>query len=111
MALLLLAALLPGGCASGDASLGVVDPQAVPENPTFDQVFAIVQRECTACHDDGGPSPPYLNCEDLLDNLEPLITTALNENSMPPGAWPRLNSVDRLTLSRWIAQGSEAPCD
>jgi uncharacterized membrane protein len=107
----LLAFALLTGCGSGEAPLAVVDPEAVPENPTFEQAFAIVQRECASCHrGGGGPSPSYLTCEDLVANRNDLVISALQENSMPPGAWPRLNSRDRLILSRWIAQGADAPC-
>jgi uncharacterized membrane protein len=98
-------------CGSGDDPLGVVDPEAVPANPTYEQVYGIVQRECTPCHGDGGADPSYEDCEDLLENVDGLVTEALDRNTMPPGAWPRLNSEERLIISRWVSQGADAPCE
>ena len=45
------------------------------------------------------------------NELRGVAEEALEKNSMPPGAWPRLNSEERLVLTRWIARGAEAPCD
>jgi uncharacterized membrane protein len=113
---LLLASVLPvalllAACGSGDSSLDVVDPGAVPANPTFDQVFAIVQRDCAPCHDQGGTDPPYDTCEDLVAYRGDLAVEVLEKNTMPPGAWPRLTSGEKLILRRWITQGADAPCN
>ena len=111
LALMWVGAAGLAACSSGDAPLGAVDPAAAPANPSYEQAFGIVQRECAPCHDQGGTEPPYDTCEDLLENLDDLVNEALLWNSMPPGAWPRLNSEDRLILTRWIARGADAPCD
>jgi uncharacterized membrane protein len=40
-------------CGSGDRPLGVVDPDAAPATPTYQQVKAILDRRCLACHGGG----------------------------------------------------------
>jgi uncharacterized membrane protein len=103
-----LAALLAAwGCASGDRPLAEIDPDAVPRSTTYGQVFLIIQRECLPCHDKGGEEPRYDTCEHILDNFDDLFEQVFEENEMPPGAWPRLSSEDRLVLLRW---NGEAPC-
>ena len=113
LGLVLPASALGGfaACSSGDAPLATVDPEAVPADPSFEQAFGILQRECAPCHDSGGTDPPLDTCEDVLDNLGGIAAETLEKNSMPPGAWPRLTSEERLLLTRWIARGADAPCD
>jgi uncharacterized membrane protein len=105
------------GCASGDRPLEAVDADAVPADPTWNQVFSIIQRECTPCHNDGGgesskdaADPRYVTCEDVLDGLDGLYSEVFEKNTMPPGAWPRLTSEEKLTIERWIDNGAKAPC-
>jgi uncharacterized membrane protein len=104
------------GCASGDHPLDVVDPDAVPADPSWSQVFSIVQRECTPCHKDGASSgededdPRYVTCEDVISELGDLYEEIFEKNTMPPGAWPRLTSEEKLTIQRWIDNGAKAPC-
>ena len=116
-----------GGCASGDRTLDAVDPQAVPQNPTYDQVFAIVHNRCVTCHDEGsGESeggdfrasaaaleddvPPLTTCTDIVA-LSDDIVTRVEDNTMPPGAMPRLSSEDKLLIRRWVENGAPAPCN
>jgi uncharacterized membrane protein len=101
------ALLAAGGCASGDQLLAEADPDAVPQITTYDQVHSIIQRDCLPCHDTGGEDPPYDTCENILVNFDALFAQVFVENAMPPGAWPRLSSEDRLVLLRW---NGEAPC-
>jgi len=95
------------GCGSGDSPLAQVDPNAVPDTTTYDQVFVIIQRDCLPCHDDGGVEPPYDTCENVVANYESLFEQVIETNEMPPGAWPRLTSEEKLILIRW---DGEAPC-
>jgi len=105
------------GCGSGDAPLATVDPDAAPLKPTYDQVAAILNRSCAPCH--GGSSsatvtlavdPDYSQCESTLAELDGLRSTVLQSGSMPPGAWPRLSSEEKLLIERWLDQGACAPC-
>jgi uncharacterized membrane protein len=123
--------VFPGftGCGSGDLPLDQVDPNAVPADPSFEHVFSIVQRECTPCHNDGGEDgdekdedgdkrtiaasdddPDYGTCEGLIEELDDFYEEIFEKNSMPPGAWPRLTSEEKLVIQRWLDNGAEAPC-
>ena len=125
--LLVVAALLIACDGSGDLPLDQVDPAAVPANPTYDQVYAVLDNRCVMCHtgsdddddgDGGGyPSatagdaePDLTDCDqivaqrfDILDQVE--------DNIMPPGAMPRLTSEQKLLIQRWVANGAPAPCN
>lgn len=114
------------GCGSGDLTLAEADPDAVPADPDFDLVFSIVQRECTPCHkeegeDDEGEGAPgraaaegedirLVDCLDIVENAEEIYDTTIGNNTMPPGAWPRLTSEEKLVIERWIDNGMKAPC-
>ena len=104
----IVAGVLLAGCGSGDRTLDQVDPVAVSANPSFDQVFSIIQRECTPCHD--SQSPALITCEDVVANALRIKQQVLTDNSMPPGAWPRLTSEEKLVIERWINNGTVAPC-
>lgn len=100
------------GCAAGDKTLVEVDPEAAPLEPTYQQVVAILDRSCVPCHsggerDDGGS---YDTCEGIEADLGGILRTAVDEGSMPPGAWPRLTETERLVLRRWVANGACSPC-
>ena len=124
VALTFLLAII-AGCASGDGSLEAVDPDAVSADPSWDQVFSIIQRDCTPCHDDDGEDskddgedededdddfPPYVTCEDVIAAIDGLYEEVFEKNTMPPGAWPRLTSDEKLAIQRWIDNGMKAPC-
>jgi uncharacterized membrane protein len=106
-------------CGSGEKTLLQVDPQAVPDEPTYEMVVAILDRSCVPCHqngDDGEPEeedddPNFDACEGILAGLPGLITEALVKEAMPPGAWPRLNEREKLTIQRWAQNGACAPCN
>lgn len=112
----LLAALTAfSGCASGDKTLFEADPEAAPLEPTYSQVVSILDRNCIPCHSDGSgerenDDPSFDTCEGIQAALADLARTAIDEGSMPPGAWPRLDERERLTLRRWISQGACSPC-
>jgi uncharacterized membrane protein len=123
--LILLPLLLAlASCGSGDLPLDQVDPAAVPANPTFDQVNAIVQRACTPCHKGGGgaDAPGTVTriaaeddlsletCTDIVSQRESIWETAV-DNTMPPGALPRLTSEEKLIIRRWLDNGAPAPCN
>lgn len=126
--LILLAAV--AGCNSGDATLAQVDPDAVPQDPDYEIVFGIIQRDCAPCHtesDDDGPEdastwegprraalggvePDLTTCEGILSSLSE-VDEEIRKNTMPPGAWPRLTSAEQLIIERWINNGAVAPCN
>jgi len=115
-----------GACASGDDTLDAVDPQAVDESPTFEQVNAIIQNRCVLCHDSGGEDEgedDYFRVSTVAEDVPGLATctsiVALREdilsevegNTMPPGALPRLTSEEKLQIRRWVENGAPAPCN
>ncbi len=121
----LLLLLLASCQGSGDLPLAQVDPAAVPSDPTFDQVNAIVQRSCTPCHkgggegeSDGGDSRLIIaeddvsleTCAEIVSQRSSILEQA-EANLMPPGAWPRLTSQEKLIIRRWIDNGAPAPCN
>ena len=133
--LVLVVAALSIGCGgSGDLPLDQVDPQAVSEDPTYDQVFAILHNSCASCHDNGGDdddddddggygTAPGTKTRIVADDLPDLtdcveivalrddIWEQIESNQMPPGAMPRLTSEQKLTIRRWIDNGAAAPCN
>lgn len=123
----LVSVILVCSCGSGDRPLETVDPDAVPADPSFDSVFAIIQRECTPCHQGDGEDdslddyyvggnalanaePGLATCKDILDAAGDIGNTVLEKNTMPPGAWPRLTSEQKLIIKRWLTNGAKAPC-
>ena len=125
LALLALIAVVLVSCSSGDKTLDAVDPNAVALDPTFDQVNAIIHNKCVMCHDSGSGGEDngggdYLVLEDDMQPFETCtqivaegesILERIQDNTMPPGAMPRLSSEDRLIIQRWIENGKTAPCN
>lgn len=119
-------------CGSGDLPLDEVDPDSVPANPTYDQVYAIIDRACVPCHNDGDEDDDeggedyapakggtalalegafdLSTCTAVVARRADSWATIVN-NTMPPGAWPRLTSAERLTIQRWMDNGAPAPCN
>lgn len=112
---------------SGDLPLDQVDPEAAPANPTYDQVFTILHNRCVTCHtgegeDEGefvtlrerattGDAEPDLSdCVEIVA-LRDDILQQVEENTMPPGAMPRLTNEQKLTIRRWVENGAPAPCN
>lgn len=125
LALLALIAVVLASCSSGDKTLDAVDPNAVALNPTFDQVNAIIHNKCVMCHsgsggeDNGGgeflvledgDKQPFETCTQIVAEGESILER-IQDNTMPPGATPRLSSEDRLIIQRWIENGKPAPCN
>jgi len=120
---LLMTAAAAISCARGDRTLDEVDPAAVAAQPSYDQVFAIMQRDCAPCHKGGGEAggsaaraaaeddfdADLTTCRGIVDSRFDIMAS-VEANRMPPGAWPRLTSEERLILQRWIDNGAEAPC-
>ena len=116
------------GCASGDETLDAVDPLAVPAEPTYEAVFAIIQNKCVLCHDEGGDdesdddfvvggatvadddAPALDDCASIVALSEDILER-VEDNTMPPGALPRLTSEEKLKIRRWIDNGAPAPCN
>lgn len=120
-----MAALLFACDGSGDLPLDQVDPDAVPANPTYDQVYAVLDNRCVMCHtggDDGdgdgsgyasataGDAEPDLTDCDQIVTRRFDILDQVESNTMPPGAMPRLTSEQKLLIQRWVANGAPAPC-
>jgi uncharacterized membrane protein len=133
MSLVLAAGIVPlvllvAGCSSGEGTLAEVDPSAVPADPDYDTVFAIIQRDCAPCHNSGGgggdtsrwegpraavddDDPGDLTtCQGIIESLGEINQSIVN-NTMPPGAWPRLTSEEKLVIERWMLNGAVAPCN
>jgi len=122
--LFMAAPTILSGCGSGDRPLEEVDPGSVPSNPTYDQVFAIIDRECVSCHQSGGDDESSAAATAVAERLEETnlsdctsivaqrdnIWEVIEANTMPPGALPRLSSEERLVVRRWIDNGAPAPC-
>jgi uncharacterized membrane protein len=107
---MLIAALL-AACSSGDKTLDAVDPQAVTAEPTFDQVNAIVHNKCEFCHAGGGENySPLSTCTDIVA-LRFDILSRIQDNTMPPGAFPRCTNEEKLLIQRWVENGAPAPCN
>ncbi|MFP6642409.1 MAG: hypothetical protein VCF24_02425 [Candidatus Latescibacterota bacterium] len=51
------------------------------------------------------------SCLSIVNNLDNIVETIFIDNNMPPGAWPRLTSKERLTIERWVDADPEASCD
>ena len=128
IALALVAAVLACN-GSGDLPLDQVDPEAAPANPTYDQVFTILHNRCVMCHtgegeDEGGgelvtlrerattgdAEPDLTDCVEIVA-LRDDILQQVEENTMPPGAMPRLTNEQKLTIRRWVENGAPAPCN
>ena len=122
-------------CASGDRTLNEADPGIVAQRPAYAQVEPIFQADCVPCHSGtderaeydrlfdearagrrlatmvaiANDDPGLESCQSIVNNLEDVVEEIFDKNSMPPGAWPRLTSKERLTIERWIDGG--ASCD
>jgi uncharacterized membrane protein len=117
---------------SGDLPLDQVDPDAAPQNPTYDQIFAIMHNKCVTCHTesegdggDGGDGGYSVSGRrrttaeaesDLSDCVEIVglrddILQRVEDNTMPPGAMPKLTNEQKLTIRRWVENGAPAPCN
>jgi uncharacterized membrane protein len=117
--------LLTYGCGSGDRPLSEVDPDAVPADPDFQLVWNIMQRDCTPCHKSGGggdytyalddgtvaeeEDPDLSTCAGIVEAADDIISSVIYKNDMPPGAWPRLTSEEKLILQRWVDNGTKVP--
>jgi uncharacterized membrane protein len=109
--LLILIAVLCAACSSGDKPLDAVDPQAVTAEPTFDQVNAIIHNKCEFCHNDGGEDySPLTTCTDIVA-LRFDVLSRIQDNTMPPGVFPRCTNEEKLLIQRWVENGAPAPCN
>jgi hypothetical protein len=129
-----IAAALLAACGSGDLTLNEADPDIVPQKPTFAQVYPIFQRDCIPCHSGidlkGGDEdddderrragraataasvePGLESCQAIVSNLKDIVEDIFEKNNMPPGAWPRLTSKEKLIIERWIATNPETRCN
>jgi uncharacterized membrane protein len=122
-------------CGFGDQPLGVVDPDAAPTTPTYQQVKSILDRRCLVCHGGGsggdraaaitragvataptvgsaaqGDDRNYADCAGISADLVGILNAAVVTGSMPPGALPRLTEREKLIVERWILQGACSPC-
>jgi uncharacterized membrane protein len=113
--LLVSIAAVLAGCSSGDRALNDVDPNAVVQAPTFDQVNAIIHNKCVMCHtatagENGGRIQPLTSCTDIVAQRYDIINRT-EDNTMPPGVMPRLTSEEKLIIERWVGNGAPAECN
>ena len=113
-ALLVCAALAIGiaACSSGDKTLDAVDPNAVIANPTFDQVNAIIHNKCVSCHDENASEDysSFTTCTAIVAERGSILDR-IQDNTMPPGALPRVTTEEKLIIQRWVENGAPAPCN
>jgi uncharacterized membrane protein len=125
LVLVLAFAVFFGACASGDDTLEVVDPDAVDADPTYEQIFALIQNKCVLCHEGSGEgeddltvgsaalvedAPGFEDCTSIVAQRFEILEQ-VEDNLMPPGAMPRLTSEEKLKIRRWIENGAPAPCN
>ena len=131
LAFLILGPVMLWSCGgSGELPLDQVDPAAAPADPTYDQVYTILHNRCVTCHtgdgdeddDDGGYAidprravtgdvePDLEDCFEIV-GLRDDILEQIENNTMPPGAMPRLTSEQKLLIRRWVENGAPAPCN
>ena len=58
-----------------------------------------------------GTEPGLESCLSIINNLDDIKTDLFVDNNMPPGAWPRLTSREKLIIQRWIDDDPEASCN
>lgn len=109
-------------CDSGEQTLREADGGALPAGLNYyEAVEQIVERNCAACHHSGGGDAPgglrlaeddrdYSTCEGIQRGLGDLIDSAVDGESMPPGAWPRLTEEEKLIILEWVNSGACSPC-
>ena len=116
-----LVLLLLTACSSGEQTLEEADGGALPVDPVYEAVEQIVGRNCAPCHHSGGNEAPrglrpaeddrdYSTCEGIRRGLDDLVDSAVQRESMPPGAWPRLTEAEKLVILEWIDRGACSPC-
>ena len=113
-ALLCAASLFGSACGWGDVAfdqLAEVDPQSVPDNPTWtNDVRPRLDFYCSSCHSDDSPGGPRADLDlSVYDNAVGAFLViervVVMENSMPPGARPKLNARDWAILAQWRDRG------
>jgi uncharacterized membrane protein len=131
---LLLAGLLFTSCFSGERLLGEVDPESIPETPTYtEHIRPIMEYYCVACHYPGanprslqeefvqrgvlteeegrrfilssGEDPDLSTYEAIVEAFEEVAEEIFESQSMPPGASRRLTPREETILARWAAKG------
>ena len=55
--------------------------------------------------------PGLESCQSIINNLDDIDDDIFIDNNMPPGAWPRLTSKEKLIIERWIAVAPEVRCN
>ena len=55
--------------------------------------------------------PGLESCQSIINNLDDVVEDIFVDNNMPPGAWPRLTSKEKLIIERWIDRGTEVACN
>lgn len=108
------------GCSSGDKTLVEADGGVPPIEPTYDAVFVILDRNCAPCHHSSDekadlPAPfeddrDYSSCSGIERDLEDILDSSVDNERMPPGAWPRLSEEEKLLIREWVDQGACSPC-
>jgi len=89
---------------SGDDNSGDDDEREIRKS---DDVPSARLLDLTASSID----PGLESCESIVANLDDIIEDIFVNNDMPPGAWPRLTSKEKLTIERWIDGGAEESCN
>jgi len=119
---LLSALILPiglAGCSSGEKTLTEADGGTPPVDPVYDAVFVILDRSCVPCHHSSDERPgllpmedgrDYDDCEGIERDLDDILDSCVENERMPPGAWPRLTEEEKLVIRQWVDAGACSPC-
>lgn len=109
-----LAIVLSAGCGAPGVP---IDAPAAPRVPTFaDDVAALVHRECSGCHREGGSGPFVLDDHASVARRRSQLLEVVESGLMPP--WPPVEGYGKLAdervltddekqlLRRWVAAGA-----
>jgi len=118
-ALLLAGAAGLSSCNSGEQALTDVDPGAVPLQPSYDRMRTILEKSCVPCHKGGSEGygdgeddldPDLETCEGIQEAIGDVLRV-VREDTMPPGAWPRLTEAEKQILFNWLLESEGcSPC-
>jgi uncharacterized membrane protein len=109
--ILLLSGLSLGACSFGTENIEVVDPAAIPAEPTYSEhIKPLMEFYCVACHDPEGQvgavgGIDLTTYEAVSADYDDIREAVFDKRYMPPGGGRRLSAEDEATLARWDAQG------
>ncbi|MCA9666059.1 MAG: hypothetical protein KC503_10740 [Myxococcales bacterium] len=105
-----LALSLLAGC--GAADLADIDPQAIPEQPTYAELVGpMMHFYCSGCHAPKTQLGPnlagydYSSYSGTVAGFSGIEETVFERGDMPPGGATKLSLVEMETLRKWQQLG------